>query len=114
MYMSSVAVYDIPELRSLPSSAYQEGTVSTVPSWTMSYEDAPRHLSLRISPVLPDSRCFHLTNGLVLYTVVMLDDGSANFNIKEASTFDSTYHSEIALGTQRGCIWLRSGPGPWT
>lgn len=114
MTRSTVAVYDIPEPQSFPSVSYQEGTSTTIPCWTMSYERPPTYFSLEISPILSGDMSFHFTNGWVLYTVVMPDDGSANFNIAQACTFDSTQNANIVLGTQWGVSWLRAGPGPQT
>lgn len=114
MTQSIVAVYDIPEPQSQPSVLYQDGTASTVPCWKMSYQTPPRYFSPEISPILPGDRSFHLTNGWMIYSIAMPDDGSSNFVIAHTRTFDAGYHGDVALGTRRGVSWRRAGPGPQT
>ncbi|KAG9009886.1 hypothetical protein FRB94_011332 [Tulasnella sp. JGI-2019a] len=105
VYRSGAAVYDISELTFVPATSNCD--IESPPSWAMDFSEpwGPEYINASTTP--PECSSFLITNGTVIYRVVMPQNGPADFQVFDTIKF--VWPSVANLGSRRGLSWEAGG-----
>lgn len=72
--------------------------------------ESVRTICLAVSPPLWTSGFIHFTNGTTLYRIEVPHDGSADFELVNWWTWDSSTSTRFTMGSHRGIRWPPQSP----